>query len=170
MAGRIRSLVEGAGFASAENPGRGYDHGTFVPLKMAFPAADLPVVQLSMLKSLDPAEHLALVRALAPLRDEGVFIVGSGDTFHNMRGFGPAFLGPSTAFYGWLTDAVEASADERDRRLSAWATAPSARVCHPREDHLLPLLVAAGAAGLDRGTVTWRGTFMGPEQVGFHFG
>lgn len=169
LAARVRVLLGDAGFATAEDPSRGFDHGTFVPLKMTYPA-DVPVVQLSLKAGLDAAEHLQVGRALQPLRDEGVFILGSGDSFHNMRGFTPGYRERSEAFNAWLTDAVRATTSERDGRLSDWASAPFARHCHPREDHLMPLMVVAGAAGADRGTVTWSGTFFGPEQVGYHFG
>ncbi|HVV51722.1 MAG TPA: class III extradiol ring-cleavage dioxygenase [Polyangia bacterium] len=170
LAAHVRALAGRAGFATAEDGERGFDHGTFTPLKQAYPEADLPVVQLSLMASLDAAEHLRLGRALAPLRDEGVFIVGSGDSFHNMRSFGPAAREPSRAFNAWLTEAVTGDVREREKKLAAWESAPAARVCHPREEHLIPLMVVAGAAGADTGTVTWRGEFLGSEQVGWHFG
>jgi aromatic ring-opening dioxygenase catalytic subunit (LigB family) len=127
-------------------------------------------VQLSLMAGLDAAEHLRLGRALAPLRDEGVFIVGSGDSFHNMRSFGPAAREPSQRFNAWLTEAVTGDVGEREKKLAGWEAAPAARLCHPRADHLIPLMVVAGAAGEDVGVVTWRGMFMGSEQVGWHFG
>jgi len=170
LAARVRDLCGRAGFETAEDSERGFDHGTFTPLKQAYPDADVPVVQLSLMASLDPGEHLRLGRALAPLRDEGVFIIGSGDSFHNMRKFGPAAREPSQAFNAWLTDALTGDPGEREKKLAAWASAPEARVCQPREDHLIPLMVVAGAAGTDPGVVTWRGWFMGSEQVGWHAG
>jgi aromatic ring-opening dioxygenase catalytic subunit (LigB family) len=117
--------------------------------------------------SLDPGAHLRLGRALAPLRDEGVFIVGSGDSFHNMRRFGAGAREPSRRFNAWLSEAVTGDVGERERKLAGWEAAPEARVCHPREDHLIPLMVVAGA---DAGVETWRGEFLGSEQVGWHFG
>ena len=169
LAGRVRELLAGAGFETAEDPRRGFDHGTFVPLKMTYPA-NVPVVQLSLKVGLDAAEHLGIGRALTPLRDEGVFIVGSGDSFHNMHGFTQAYRERSVAFNAWLADAVAAEGSERDRKLADWTSAPFARDCHPREDHLIPLMVAAGAAAEDVGRLSWRGSFFGTEQVGFHFG
>jgi aromatic ring-opening dioxygenase catalytic subunit (LigB family) len=171
LAARTRELLGKAGFASADDPERGFDHGTFVPLKVAFPAANVPTVQVSLKSGLDPAEHLAVGRALAPLRDEGVLIVGSGMSYHNMRGFmSPASLPASKRFEGWLETAVQAPQPERDAALARWTTAPSARECHPREEHLLPLMVAAGAAGADRGRLGFRGEAMGVSIASVAFG
>ena len=171
LAARVGALLRESGFRTAESDRRGFDHGTFIPLKVTFPEADVPTVQLSMLSSLDPAEHLRLGRALGTLRDEGVLIVGSGMSFHNMRGFGSASgRATSERFDAWLRDAVTSEPAERDRRLTAWTEAPAARGAHPREEHLLPLMVAAGAAGGDRGTVAWNGSFLGTRLSGVHFG
>jgi aromatic ring-opening dioxygenase catalytic subunit (LigB family) len=169
LAARVRELLSQAGLDSAEDAERGFDHGTFTPLKQTYPE-NMPVIQLSLKGTLDAAEHLKIGRALAPLRDEGVFIVGSGDSYHNMRGFGAAAHEPSQRFNAWLTDAVTGSVAEREAKLVRWADAPSARQCHPREEHLLPLMVVAGAAGEDRGVVTWSGVFYGSQQTGYHFG
>jgi aromatic ring-opening dioxygenase catalytic subunit (LigB family) len=173
VAGRVQQLLEGAGFATATNAERGYDHGTFVPLKLTYPEADVPTVQLSLKHGLDPAEHLAIGRALEPLRDEGVLIVGSGMSYHNMRGFrgaGPSAREAAAAFDAWLCEAVTQAPEERARRLGQWAQAPAARQAHPREEHLLPLMVAAGAAGHDRGRTAYRGTIVGLPLAGVHFG
>jgi len=153
LAVRAAALLNQAGLPSAMSPTRGFDHGVFVPLKVAFPEARIPVVTLSLAASLDPALHLAAGRALAPLRDEGVLIVGSGMSFHNLRGY----LRPETperarAFDAWLTRAVESSAAERDALLTRWRDAPFAAYAHPREEHLIPLMVAAGAGGEAPGT------------------
>nr|WP_026353130.1 class III extradiol ring-cleavage dioxygenase [Solimonas variicoloris] len=150
LAQRVQALLAAASLPAAEDAQRGYDHGVFIPLKLVFPDADVPVVPLSLLDSLDPAAHLAAGRALAPLRDEGVLIVGSGMSFHNMRAYGDPRFGPvSDTFDLWLTAAVEAPPAERELRLTHWAEAPAARLSHPlhAEEHLLPLMVAAGAAG-----------------------
>jgi aromatic ring-opening dioxygenase catalytic subunit (LigB family) len=170
IAARVRELLGDAGFETAENTTRGYDHGTFVPLKLAYPDADVPTVQLSLKGGLDPEEHLAMGRALAPLRAEGVFIVGSGMTYHNLRAFGPQAAPVSRAFDGWLRDAVTLDHSERDRRLAHWTGAPSARQAHPREEHLVPLMVVAGAAGTDRGRLAYDGTIMGLTVSGYQFG
>lgn len=170
LASRVRELLGAAGFQTAEDPTRGYDHGTFVPLKLTYPGADVPTVQLSLQRGLDPATHLAMGRALAPLRDEGVFIVGSGMTYHDLRNFGPRALPVSEAFDAWLRVAGTAAPAERDRLLERWQEAPMARRAHPREEHLLPMMVIAGAAGEDRGTVAYEGTFAGVRLSAYHYG
>jgi aromatic ring-opening dioxygenase catalytic subunit (LigB family) len=152
LAGRVVDLLKAAGLPTLTSPNRGYDHGVFVPLKVAFPGADIPVVTLSLANSLDPELHLAAGRALAPLRDEGVLIVASGMSWHNLRGYMRSdTLERSQLFDDWLTPAVEALPKERGRLLAHWANAPQAHYAHPREEHLIPLLVAAGAAGEDAG-------------------
>lgn len=171
LAARVRSLLEKAGFQTAEDPVRGFDHGAFVPLKLAYPEAEVPTVQLSLIHGLDPAEHLRLGRALAPLREEGVFIIGSGMPFHDMRGFGYAHgLAASEQFDAWLREAAVQAPAERDARLTRWARAPAARLAHPREEHLLPLMVVAGAAGEDRGAVAYSGRYAGVQVSGYQFG
>ncbi len=170
IAARVRALLHGAGIDSAANDQRGYDHGVFVPLKVAFPNADVPVVQLSMQRGLDPAAHLAIGRALKPLREQGVLIVGSGQTFHNMRGFGASGADPAAeAFDAWLRQAVTAT-DTRDESLIAWERAPGARHAQPHEDHLLPLMVAAGAASGETAVVDFHGHALGKPISGFRFG
>jgi aromatic ring-opening dioxygenase catalytic subunit (LigB family) len=169
---RVRALLAGAGIASGQDRERGYDHGIFVPLKVSFPDADIPILQLSMQKSLDPALHLAIGRALAPLRDENILIIGSGLSFHNLGGLGnPALQAPSRAFDQWLTETLcDGPIAARDARLAAWSSAPGGRACHPREEHLLPLMVAAGAAGQDPGHHAFQGHIWGKTVSAFHFG
>jgi aromatic ring-opening dioxygenase catalytic subunit (LigB family) len=152
LAQRVAALLDKAGLPSALSPSRGYDHGVFVPLKVAFPQAEIPVVTLSLAAapngSFDPALHLAAGRALEPLRDEGVLIIGSGMSFHNLRAYRPPETrGASRVFDEWLTQAVESPASERDAAFAGWQSAPQARFSHPREEHLVPLFVAAGAGG-----------------------
>jgi aromatic ring-opening dioxygenase catalytic subunit (LigB family) len=150
VAQRVHALIEGAGMNARFDAERGFDHGTFSPLAVAFPAAELPVLQLSLKQGLDPDDHLALGRALAPLREEGIAIIASGLSYHNLRAFGPAGSAPSKAFDGWLQErVVGANAADRAEALRNWRAAPAARQAHPREEHLLPLMVAAGAAGDD---------------------
>jgi aromatic ring-opening dioxygenase catalytic subunit (LigB family) len=150
VAERVRGLIEAAGLPAKLDAERGFDHGTYAPLAVAYPNADVPVLQLSLKRGLDPAEHLALGRALAPLRDEGIVIVGSGLSYHNLRSFGPAAKAPSTAFDDWLQRTlIGTTPAARAAGLIDWQSAPAARQAHPREEHLLPLMVAAGAAGDD---------------------
>ena len=170
LAARVREVLGAAGFPSAADPARGFDHGAFIPLKVAFPDADLPAVQLSLQAGLDPEQHIAIGRALAPLRDEGVFIIGSGMSFHNMRGFrDPAAARPSEEFHAWLDETAALDPCARDERLAGWSRAPAARLVHPREEHLLPLMVVAGAAGGDRGATAYGGTYMGKRIAAYQF-
>jgi len=171
LAARVRELLSAAGIASASETERGFDHGVFIPMKVAYPDAHVPTVQLSLKASLDPAEHIAIGRALEPLRDEGVLIVGSGMSYHNMRGLMTGTgQSDSRRFDDWLGATVEKDAHERDAELVRWSKAPSARACHPREEHLLPLMVAAGAAGPDRGRQVYRDDVMGARVSAVRFG
>lgn len=147
VAARVRELLQDAGLPVRLDAQRGYDHGTFVPLYAMYPDADVPVLQLSIKRGYDPGAHLAVGRALAPLRREGVLIIGSGLSYHNLRQMGPAAHGASKAFDDWLYETLsEADAATRRERLISWDRAPAARVAHPREDHLIPLMAALGAA------------------------
>ena len=109
LASRVRELLDAAGIANAADATRGFDHGTFIPLKLTYPDADVPAIQLSLKRGLDPAEHLALGRALIPLRDEGMFIIGSGMTFHNLRAFRDPQAAPvAETFDAWLRETHDA--------------------------------------------------------------
>ena len=170
LAARVDDLLTQAGLPSAISPTRGFDHGVFVPLKVAFPQAEIPVVTLSLAASLDPALHLAAGRALAPLRDEGVLIVGSGMSFHNLRAyFQPETRDRAHEFDTWLTRAVESPEPERTALLTAWRKAPFAAFAHPREEHLIPLLVAAGAASASRGKRIFTDEPMGAAISAYRF-
>ena len=153
VAHRAAELLADAGLPVATDDERGFDHGTFVPAYVMFPDAEVPIVQLSVHASFDPELHLAAGRALAPLRDEGVLIVGSGlPSFHDLSSMGPASKDSSAAFDNWLTETmVDTAGADRSARLADWTSAPAARAAHPREEHLMPLLVAAGAAEADAG-------------------
>ncbi len=171
LAARVEELLTAAHLDSGTDGERGFDHGVFVPLKVAFPDAELPTVQLSLKAGLDPAEHLALGRALAPLRDEGVFIVGSGMSYHNMQGLMVGGgLEDSLRFDGWLERTVKAEVVHRNAQLLQWKEAPAARRCHPREEHLLPLMVCAGAAGDDPGRLAFTDQVMGAQVSAVQFG
>jgi len=172
LAHRVRELVSGAGFRIAEDAERGFDHGTFVPLAVMYPNADVPVVSLSLRASLNASEHVRMGKALQSLRDEGVLIVGSGLSYHNLRALrASATAGPvSEAFEAWLTGAVEEKdAEKRDALLSHWDEAPAARQAHPREEHLIPLMVAAGAAGNDAGHLALQDHVWGVSMASYRF-
>jgi aromatic ring-opening dioxygenase catalytic subunit (LigB family) len=173
VAARVRELLGSAGIETDEEHERGLDHGVFIPFKLIYPAADIPLVQLSLLHSLDPAAHFAMGRALASLRDEGVLIVGSGLSYHNLRDFfrsTPDSNAASASFDAWLCDAVTAAPTQREQLLNDWRKAPHARDCHPRSEHLIPLMVAAGAAGNDAGLVVYNDKVLGKSVSGFQFG
>ncbi len=171
LAGEIGKLLSGSGFANRQDTNRGFDHGVFVPLKVALPQADIPTVALSLLDGLDAETHLAIGRALTPLRDEGVLIVGSGMSYHNMNGFmTDRSLAISREFGGWLDGAISAAPAKRDRMLADWESAPRAREAHPREEHLIPLMVVAGAAGTDIGVSMFEDVVMGASVSAYGFG
>ncbi len=174
VAARAAELLDAAGIETGTDDRRGFDHGVFIPFMLIYPEADVPLVQLSLRDDLDPAAHLAIGRALAPLRDEGVLIVGSGLSYHNLRGIFSNDAGAAAAserFDAWLTETVEApEAARRNAGLIAWETAPDARAAHPREDHLIPLMVAAGAAGDDRGRRIYRDRMFGKAVSAYRFG
>lgn len=173
LAADVRDRLVAAGLRPAEDGSRGFDHGTFIPLMLAYPKADVPVVQLSLRRGLDPAEHLAMGRALAPLRDQGVYILGSGNSYHNMQAFFRGVARDAEAardFDAWLSETVALPAAEREARLARWEQAPAARDSHPREEHLIPLMVVAGAAGDDAGRVEWTGSMSGMTLSAHHFG
>ncbi|HEY9210768.1 MAG TPA: class III extradiol ring-cleavage dioxygenase [Methylotenera sp.] len=172
LAKGVRDLLSACGIKSAEDPERGLDHGVFVPMMLMYPDADIPVVLLSMKSSYDPLEHIKLGEALAPLRDEGILIIGSGLTYHNMRGFGrPASLEPSVEFEQYLFVAISSNdPQQRNQALVDWEQAPFARLVHPREDHLIPLMVAAGAAGEDIGQRVFTDTVFDVVMASYQFG
>ncbi|MGJ9416582.1 DODA-type extradiol aromatic ring-opening family dioxygenase [Massilia sp. CMS3.1] len=172
LALRVCDLLAGAGVKVAQDAQRGFDHGVFVPLYLMYPDADIPVVMLSMKSNYDPAEHLRLGAALAPLRDEGVLIIGSGLTYHNMRGFGrDESTAVAEAFERWLNGAIsQDSASVRNAMLVDWEQGPAARQAHPREDHLVPLMVVAGAAGEDRGRALFIDQVMKVPMASYAFG
>jgi 4,5-DOPA dioxygenase extradiol len=156
LAVQVGAALAGAGFDMETDANRGFDHGTFVPMMLIRPEADIPILQMSLLSSLNPEQHLSVGRALANLLDQNITLIGSGFSFHNIGALvgrldGDTSQGQSLAqsFHAWLDETVcGAGLDpgERRRRLISWETAPGARFCHPREEHLLPLHVCHGAA------------------------
>jgi aromatic ring-opening dioxygenase catalytic subunit (LigB family) len=152
LAEKITGLLNSSHIPARIDPKRGFDHGLFIPLKLIYPQADIPSIQLSLLRGLNPAAHLALGKALRGLAHENILVIGSGFSFHNMRAFsweGNNETDPANdAFQNWLieTCAGPITESEREERLVGWQKAPSARYCHPREEHLLPLHVCLGMA------------------------
>ncbi|MGE4130389.1 MAG: class III extradiol ring-cleavage dioxygenase [Bdellovibrionales bacterium] len=166
LAEKIAAILNGVGLRSHTDQGRGFDHGTFVPLAVAYPKADIPVVQLSIRTDYDPLAHFQVGRALAPLRDQGVLIIGSGLSFHNLQMIGPEAAYPSREFDNWLGETMKAQPEERKNRLLKWVEAPFARISHPQEDHFVPLFVAVGAAEGERSyRIYHEDNFMGGIMV-----
>jgi len=157
LANRTRALLQAQGIEAGLDSTRGFDHGTFSILKPLYPDEQIPVVQLSLHDSYNPALHLKAGRALAHLRDEGVLIVGSGLSYHNLSAMrGTSGYEPSRRFDSWLQETlVHSTGDERSERLIQWELAPAARLAHPREDHLLPLMVVVGAAEGELGATSF---------------
>ena len=173
LAERVARLLNDAGQPARLDAERGFDHGTFSMLAPIYPGADMPVVQLSIRHGYDPAVHLAAGRALAPLRDEGVLILGSGLSFHNLRQFGPGGALASHAFDAWLQHVLlELKPEDREQAMLHWSEAPYARMAHPREDHLVPLWVALGAAEQEAAACVYHeDSFFGALTVSsFRFG
>lgn len=172
VAQQIAALLEQIGIPARLDPERGFDHGLFIPLKMMYPQADIPCLQLSLLRGLNPAAHLAMGQALRGLNAGEVLVVGSGFSFHNMRAFTWGGVGaPDPAndlFQEWLIETCTSSLTpgERPQRLLEWEKAPSARYCHPREEHLLPLHVCAGLADAPAELV-FDDKILGKRSVGF---
>jgi aromatic ring-opening dioxygenase catalytic subunit (LigB family) len=172
LAHEVRELLSAAGLTAREELRRGLDHGVFVPFKVIYPNADIPILQMSLLAGLDPAAHLHLGAALAPLRERDVLIVGSGMSFHNLgvRSIENVPIRHSVLFDEWLTAAVCApDAASRNAALVRWSQAPAARFAHPREEHLLPLMVVAGAAREDLGQRVFSDRMLGWQISGFRF-
>jgi len=175
LAERIAAHLKDAGFPARIDALRGFDHGLFIPLKMMYPEADIPALQLSLLRGLDPQAHLALGKALRGLSGENILVIGSGSSFHNMRAFsweGLETPDPANdAFQNWLIETCTSplSQAEREQRLGAWEQAPYARYCHPREEHLLPLLVCAGMADAPAELV-FDDTILGKRGTAFLWG
>ncbi|MCW8847042.1 MAG: dioxygenase [Gammaproteobacteria bacterium] len=153
LAGRIYEMLTSRGMEAEVDKLRGFDHGMFVPLKIMFPKADIPCVQISLFDSLSPSRHIQLGRVLAGLREDNILVIGSGFSFHNLKAFfsppSDAMAVGNTSFENWLVETCTSTAldeVERESRLVHWQEAPAARLCHPREEHLLPLHVCYGLA------------------------
>ncbi|MBI3453467.1 MAG: dioxygenase [Rhodospirillales bacterium] len=149
LAGRAIEMLQSTGLAASRDDQRGLDHGAWVPLMLMYPGADIPATQISLQHPLGPAHHLAVGRALAGLRDEGVLVLGSGSATHNLSRLDWGANGAPAAwakdFDDWLDERL--AAGDADALVDYRARAPGAALAHPRDEHLLPLFVALGAAG-----------------------
>jgi len=147
---RVQELLSGAGIKYSVNAERGYDHGVFIPMMLIYPNANIPTIQLSLVKGLDPEVHIKMGEALAPLREEGVFILGSGMSYHNMRGFRDSKADQdSIPFHAYLRETLadnNKSYEEKKKGLVQWTQAPKARLNHPREEHLIPIMTILGSS------------------------
>lgn len=175
LAARARQLLAQAGIESAENDSRGFDHGVFIPFMLIYPDADVPLTMISLKDTLDVESHMAIGKALEPLRDEDVLIIASGMTYHNMPMFRkaePDHVAQAVRFDDWLAQVVsEADPQTRAQRIAQWDQNPDALACHvPDHDHLVPLFVAAGAAGTDQGARIFTTDFLGKPYSAFRFG
>ena len=175
LAEQVYQSFANAGIDAALDSSRGFDHGMFVPLKIMYPDADIPCVQISLKQSLNAAEHLAMGRALRALQWDNLLVIGSGASFHNIPAFFSAEQNEldqkNAAFEQWLTETLasgDISETDRRERLVQWEAAPFARFCHPREEHLLPLHVCYGMAG-DVCEETIPTTIMGKQALMFHW-
>lgn len=151
LAQQVLELIQQAGGQAKLDRERGFDHGAFVPAYVMYPEADIPMIQLSIDANYDPKLHIELGRALRSLRDEGVLILGSGASYHNLRLLGPEGAAPSVAFDEWLEQTLLQADSYTDRlqNIEQWEFAPAARIAHAREDHLVPLFVVLGASDAD---------------------
>lgn len=154
LAHSIHQTLQQKGIPSTLVEQRGFDHGMFVPLKLMYPQAQIPCIQISLLHNLNAQAHIVIGQALSALRDQNILFLGSGFSFHNMKAFYSSSPGErddaNVAFEYWLNDTCTSSdlSDlQRLQRLADWVSAPGARYCHPREEHLLPLQVCAGLGG-----------------------
>jgi aromatic ring-opening dioxygenase catalytic subunit (LigB family) len=174
VAERVRAVLKEAGIETRGDAERGFDHGVFIPFMLIYPQADVPIVMISLDRDLTAETHLKLGAALERLRDEDILIVGSGMSYHNMRKFRsdePDHVEEAKRFDRWLTEAVEQEPEARDALLARWEDNPDARACHvPDHDHLVPLFVAAGAAGGDKGRKIFETDYLGKPYSAFRFG
>jgi len=176
LAEQVQGLLNETGFHAELDDARGFDHGMFVPLKLMYPEADIPCVQLSLIKGLDPQAHIKMGAALTSLHEQGVLVVGSGSSFHNMRTIMASGQSVQSGkqkniiFNDWLLETCTSSAlsdDDRYKRLLNWQQAPHALYCHPREEHLLPLHVCMGSALGNISEAVFNGKVFGLAMSGF---
>ena len=150
LAKTVENLLEKKGIQSKITVERGFDHGLFIPLRMMWPVPEIPMIQISLIRGLDPKNHISLGNALKTLLEENILIIGSGFSFHNMRAFTYDNSNKPDSrndeFQEWLINVCTGryTKSEREQKLIEWNKVPHARYCHPREEHLLPLHVCLG--------------------------
>lgn len=170
LAIQVSATLNAGGIACVVDEERGFDHGVFIPLLLAFPNADIPTIQISLCSNLSPEMHLNIGRLLEPLRDEGVLIIGSGMSYHDVGALmGRKDVSGSDEFDKWLAETVLMPSGEREERLLNWSSAPFARLCHPREEHLIPLHVVAGAAAGGKSMIDYNETVLGAKISAYKF-
>jgi len=170
LANQVSSTLIKGGIECRVDEDRGYDHGVFIPLLLAFPQADIPTIQISLCSNLSPETHLKIGRLLKPLRNEGVLIIGSGMSYHDVSALiGRKEVVGSEEFDNWLSETIIMSSQKREERLLNWSNAPSARLCHPREEHLMPLHVIVGAANDGKSSIDYNETVLGAQISAYQF-
>ncbi|MFZ9583423.1 MAG: DODA-type extradiol aromatic ring-opening family dioxygenase [Pseudohongiellaceae bacterium] len=174
LAATVTACLQAQGLRCLTETSRGFDHGTFVPMLLLNPAADIPCVQLSLLKGLNAEAHIALGKALQLLRHRNVVVIGSGMSFHNLEavwaGPQPRLREASDRFHSWLLHTLgsaDLTPEQRLQRLANWEQAPFARFAHPRAEHLLPLHVCAGMAGGAPATLLFDEELLHHKVAGF---
>lgn len=176
---QVAGALAASGLVVEVDPGRGLDHGAWVPLSLLHPSGAAPVLQLSLDARGSPADHVAIGAALASLREEGILLIGSGGVTHNQEVFRRGFFGRgevgvaeqfSREFDAWVCEVVTArTGEDRARTLARFGEHPSARLAHPTVEHFLPLLVIAGAAGEGRGLRRFAGFQHSLSTAAFQF-
>ena len=170
LARQAVDMLSAGGITAELDRQRGYDHGVFIPFLLAFEQADIPTIQISLSADLSPETHLQMGKLLAPLRKEGVLIVGSGMSYHDVGALmGRKQIAGAAEFDTWLSESM-LDIKGRETHLAGWADAPFARACHPREEHLLPLHIVAGAAMGEKAELSYHENVMGAAISAFKFG
>jgi len=170
IARQLASALNDGGIECQIDEQRGFDHGVFIPLRLGFPDAHIQTIQISLNASLSPEMHLEIGKLLKPFRDQGILIIGSGMSFHDVGALmGRKDISGSEEFDSWLSETVLMASDGREDRLLNWSSAPYARHCHPREEHLIPLHVVAGAATGGEGRVDYSETVLGAKISAYRF-
>jgi aromatic ring-opening dioxygenase catalytic subunit (LigB family) len=170
LANLVSATLNNGGIECEVDKERGFDHGVFIPLLLTFPEAHIPTIQISLNSNLSPETHLQIGRLLKPLRDESVLIIGSGMSYHDVGALmGRKEAAGSDEFDHWLSDSILLPSEKREERLLNWSNAPSARLCHPREEHLMPLHVVVGAATGGKGKIDYNETVLGAKISAYQF-